>query len=81
MGLSFHPPAHLVRDAGVFDALVRTVFMQRRKTLLNALRPYAASRNRDAGAALAGAGIDPVRRPETLQLTELARLAEFFEAD
>ena len=32
----------------------------------------------DAGAGLRSAGIDPSRRPETLQLDELARLAEFF---
>ncbi len=34
----------------------------------------------DAAAALASAGIDPARRPETLQLDELARLADFFSA-
>ena len=39
--------------------------MQRRKTLLNALRPFRASRwARDASTLLAAAGIDPVRRPE-----------------
>ena len=62
----------------IFDPMVRTMFMQRRKTLLNALRPYATSRHRDPGAALDAAGIDRRRRPETLQLTELARLADYF---
>ena len=81
VSLRFRPPAVAVAHEAAFQAMVRTMFMQRRKTLLNALRPYAATRNRDAGAALAAAGIDPARRPETLQLTELARLAEFFEAD
>jgi 16S rRNA (adenine1518-N6/adenine1519-N6)-dimethyltransferase len=79
--LRFRPPAVAVSDEAQFEAMVRTMFMQRRKTLLNALRPYAAARDRGAGAALTSAGIDPSRRPETLQLTELARLAEFFAAN
>jgi 16S rRNA A1518/A1519 N6-dimethyltransferase RsmA/KsgA/DIM1 with predicted DNA glycosylase/AP lyase activity len=54
------------------------MFGQRRKMLLNALRPFADSRNQEAAEALAASGIDGRRRPETLQLTELARLAEFF---
>ncbi len=78
--LRFRAPSVRVADDGVFEAMVRSVFMQRRKMLGNALRPFAAARARDAGAALAAAGIDPGRRPETLQLAELARLAEFFSA-
>ncbi|MDQ3214146.1 MAG: 16S rRNA (adenine(1518)-N(6)/adenine(1519)-N(6))-dimethyltransferase RsmA [Acidobacteriota bacterium] len=78
--LRFRPPAVAVADEAAFEAMVRTVFMQRRKMLLNALRPYAATRDSDAGVALRSAGIDGSRRPETLQLTELARLAEFFAA-
>ena len=35
---------------------------------------------RMSARALTSAAIDPARRPETLQLTELARLAEFFAA-
>jgi len=76
--LRFRPPAVTLGDEPAFEAMVRTMFMQRRKTLLNALRPYAAARERDPRAALSRAAIDPGRRPETLQLTELARLAEFF---
>lgn len=76
--LRFRPPAVPLSDESAFEAMVRTMFGQRRKMLLNALRPYAESRNRSATAALAAAGIDGARRPETLQLTELARLAEFF---
>ena len=78
VSLRFRPPRVTVGDEEVFDAMVRSMFTQRRKTLLNALRPFAATRARDAAAALAGAGIDPSRRPETLQLTELAQLAERF---
>ncbi len=76
--LRFRPPVVAVPDEPAFEAMVRTMFMQRRKTLLNALRPYAVGRARDVREALTSAGIDPSRRPETLQLTELARLAEFF---
>ena len=52
-------------------------FAQRRKTLQNSLQsdpalgPAAAVR-----AALETAGIDPVRRAETLTVAEFARLAE-----
>jgi len=60
----------------VFDGMVRSMFTQRRKTLGNAVRPFAGSMGMEAAAALAHAGIDPVRRPETLQLPELIRLAE-----
>src|SRR4029079_17635492 len=74
INLRFRPPAIALADESAFESMVRTMFMQRRKTLLNALRPYATSRHRDPGAALDAAGIDRRRRPETLQLTELARL-------
>jgi 16S rRNA (adenine1518-N6/adenine1519-N6)-dimethyltransferase len=74
----FHPPVVAVADERAFEAMVRSMFTQRRKTILNALRPYASSRNADSAEALASAAIDPRRRPETLQLTELARLADYF---
>jgi 16S rRNA (adenine1518-N6/adenine1519-N6)-dimethyltransferase len=76
--LTFRPPAVRIADEALFEAMVRTMFMQRRKTLGNALKPFAARRGVDPGAALAEAGIDPTRRPETLQLDELARLADVF---
>jgi 16S rRNA (adenine1518-N6/adenine1519-N6)-dimethyltransferase len=76
--LRFRPPAVSLPDEASFEAMVRTMFGQRRKMLLNALRPFADSRNQEAAEALAASGIDGRRRPETLQLTELARLAEFF---
>jgi len=78
--LKFRPPAVALSDEASFETMVRTMFGQRRKMLSNALGPFAESRQQDAAAALAAAGIDGRRRPETLQLTELARLAEFFGA-
>lgn len=76
--LTFRPPPVDIADEVQFEAMVRSMFMQRRKTLGNALRAYAESRGRAASAALAASQIDPARRPETLQLAELARLAAFF---
>lgn len=78
--LSFREPAVTLSDPQVFEGMVRSMFTQRRKTLGNALRAFATTRGATAGDALRGAGIDPGRRPETLQLDELARLAEFFTA-
>jgi 16S rRNA (adenine1518-N6/adenine1519-N6)-dimethyltransferase len=78
--LAFRPAAVEVPDPRVFEQMVRVMFTQRRKTLGNALRPFAVARGADAAEALRRAGIDPIRRPETLQLDELARLAEFFTA-
>jgi 16S rRNA (adenine1518-N6/adenine1519-N6)-dimethyltransferase len=73
--LVFRPPTVEIEDAASFERLVRTIFMQRRKTLVNALRPFAEPLGTDAAAALAAADLDPRRRPETLELRELARLA------
>ena len=78
--LTFRPPAVLLTDEQVFDGMVRSMFTQRRKTLSNALGPFANSRGVAAAEALRHAGIDPTRRPETLQLDELARLAKFLAA-
>jgi 16S rRNA (adenine1518-N6/adenine1519-N6)-dimethyltransferase len=61
-------------DEGLFDRIVRTMFQQRRKTLANALKPVHSR----AADIVAGAGLDGRRRPETLQVTEIARLAEQF---
>jgi 16S rRNA (adenine1518-N6/adenine1519-N6)-dimethyltransferase len=73
--LTFHAPLHEVPNPETFEALVRSMFMQRRKTLLNALRPFAATRGRQPGPMLELAQIDGRRRPETLTLAEIARLS------
>lgn len=78
--LDFRPPAVALRDEAVFEPMVRSIFTQRRKTLLNALRSFAESRSTDSRQALAAAGIDPGRRPETLDLHELGRLADVLSA-
>lgn len=76
--LEFRPAAVAVRDEATFAALVRSIFTRRRKTLNNALAPFADERGRSPKDAILAAGIDGIRRPETLQLTELARLADYF---
>ena len=76
--LAFRAPAVAIEDERQFETMVRSMFTQRRKTLSNALKSHAEARGRRAADALAAAGIDPSRRPETLQLEELSRLAAFF---
>ena len=79
--LRFKRPAVNPATLAELERMVRVMFTQRRKTLLNALRPYADAHRRAAGSALSAAGIDPTRRPETLALPELIRLAAVFSAE
>jgi 16S rRNA (adenine1518-N6/adenine1519-N6)-dimethyltransferase len=71
-----------VAQFGAVDRLVRTAFQQRRKTLANALRPLLVSAEArgqaplDIAAVLHGAGIDPMRRPETVTPEEFVHLAD-----
>ncbi|HWI17439.1 MAG TPA: 16S rRNA (adenine(1518)-N(6)/adenine(1519)-N(6))-dimethyltransferase RsmA [Vicinamibacterales bacterium] len=74
--LSFRPPTVAIADHEHFVRMVRTMFTQRRKTAANALKSFAADRGLDAAQALTKAGIDPMRRPETLELAEMAALSE-----
>ena len=74
--LAFKRPEVPEGDMPLFEGMVRGMFMQRRKTLGNALRPYADAIGRNAVEALTSAGIDPARRPETLTLADLLRLTE-----
>jgi 16S rRNA (adenine1518-N6/adenine1519-N6)-dimethyltransferase len=71
--LKFRPPTVDVGDYPTFERLVRTLFQQRRKTVANALKPLVPTGQADA--ILRAADIDPRRRPETLSLDDLARLA------
>lgn len=74
--LTFRAPAVSLRDEATFEGMVRSVFTQRRKTIGNALKSYAALRGRDARRVLAAEGVDARRRPETLSLDEFGRLAD-----
>ena len=66
------PPVE-VADEKQFFRIVRAAFGQRRKTLGNALKSLGFSRDTLQGA-LTMAGIDPLRRGETLSLAEFAAL-------
>jgi 16S rRNA (adenine1518-N6/adenine1519-N6)-dimethyltransferase len=72
--LVFGPPAARVADDAAFERLVKALFSQRRKTLMNALKRFDPT----GAAVLAISGLDGRRRPETLQVTEIAGLAELF---
>jgi len=78
--LTFRPPPFALRDPALFERMVRSMFTQRRKTLANALGPFAVEIGTRPATALAAAGIDPRRRPETLEVIEIARLADAFAA-
>jgi 16S rRNA (adenine1518-N6/adenine1519-N6)-dimethyltransferase len=73
--LRFRAPAADVGDLHTFEKIVRGVFLQRRKTLANALKPVAAGLGRSAPELLERAGLDGSRRPQELTVVEMARLS------
>jgi 16S rRNA (adenine1518-N6/adenine1519-N6)-dimethyltransferase len=73
--LTFRPPKVDLGNPDAFVRMVRSVFTQRRKTIANALKGFAVEAGRPATDALKVAGIDPQRRPETLELVEFAALS------
>lgn len=73
--LRFRAPAVDVGDRSTFEKLVRGVFLQRRKTLANALKPMADSVGRSPSELIERARVDGKNRPETLTLDDFARLA------
>ena len=78
--LGFRRPAFELKDPRLFERMVRSMFTQRRKTLANALAAFGSEIGIDPAAALAACGVDPRRRPETLEVIETARLADTFAA-
>lgn len=79
-------PAVETADRDRYFRVVRGVFVQRRKTLQNALANSTLGLDRDRAAALlAAAGIEVSRRAQTLSLADFARLADalpqFVESD
>jgi 16S rRNA (adenine1518-N6/adenine1519-N6)-dimethyltransferase len=73
--LDFRPPPADVDNPARVVQIVRSVFTQRRKTMSNALAPFATSHGGNARDWLSAAGIDPQARPETLTLADYARLS------
>jgi len=76
--LLFRDPVVPLPRLDLFERMVRAIFAQRRKTLGNALKAFAAAQGLPAAEALTKAGLDSRRRPETLGLPELAELAGVF---
>jgi 16S rRNA (adenine1518-N6/adenine1519-N6)-dimethyltransferase len=74
--LRFRPPRVDVGTLLAFERVVRGLFLQRRKTLANALKPVAASFGRSAAEILEKARLDGRRRPETLSLEDFAKLTQ-----
>ncbi|MEP6754971.1 MAG: 16S rRNA (adenine(1518)-N(6)/adenine(1519)-N(6))-dimethyltransferase RsmA [Chthonomonadales bacterium] len=64
-----------VEDEALFFRIVRASFQQRRKTLSNTLcSPGTGWTREEAASVIQGAGIDAIRRGETLSLEEFALL-------
>jgi 16S rRNA (adenine1518-N6/adenine1519-N6)-dimethyltransferase len=78
--LSFRRPPFELNDPSLFEQMVRSMFTQRRKTVANALKAFAAGLGLEAGPVLEAARVDQRRRPETLEVIEIARLADTFAA-
>ncbi|PWT82723.1 MAG: ribosomal RNA small subunit methyltransferase A [Blastocatellia bacterium] len=76
--LTFHGPTPAPREPRTFQALVRCIFMHRRKTLANALKTFSWGGSYPPTAALAAARLDGRRRPETLTIPELVGLSDIF---
>ena len=69
-------PKFLAHDEGLLFSVIKAAFGKRRKTLKNALAGSAL--DIDAGRALnilENAGVDPVRRAETLSVQEFVNLS------
>lgn len=74
--LRFRPPSADVGSRDAFEKVVRGLFLQRRKTLTNALKPVAASFGHSHLEVLQRAGLDGGRRPETLSVADIASLTK-----
>lgn len=67
-------PVELI-DERIFFSCIKAGFGQRRKTLLNSLTGVNGLSRDDIKSVLGQAGIDPVRRAETLSIEEFAAIA------
>jgi len=76
--LRFRAPRPLPADQPLFGAMVQAVFSRRRKTLANALKAFAGGSALAPKIALSQAKLDGRRRPETLSIPELVRLADIY---
>jgi 16S rRNA (adenine1518-N6/adenine1519-N6)-dimethyltransferase len=75
VSLRFHPDNPAARDRRTFEQLTQAVFSRRRKTIANGLLAYLPE-GAHIPALLAQARVDGGRRPETLSIPDLVRLAD-----
>jgi len=80
LGFEFHhPPKYPSMDESALFRMIKAAFSKRRKTLKNALSASELQmRPEKATAILEQAGIDPVRRAETLSVEEFVRLGNLY---
>ena len=72
-------PAVVVRDEGIFFDVVRAGFSARRKQIHNALAQGLVADREVVARILVDAGIDGMRRAQTLTLGEWARISDAWE--
>jgi len=80
LGFDFHhPPKYPATDETILARVIKAAFSKRRKTLKNALSTSELHiRPEIAAKMLEQAGIDPVRRAETLTVEEFVRLGNIY---
>jgi 16S rRNA (adenine1518-N6/adenine1519-N6)-dimethyltransferase len=76
----FRRPIAHADDPNLFASLVQSIFTRRRKTLANALLAFPSSSRLSPAGALERAALNGQRRPETLGVEELVRLANVFSS-
>lgn len=75
--LRFRKPTQTLTNPQLFEQMVRTLFTQRRKTALNALRPLTLKiKSMPVEEVFNRASLNPKRRPGQFSLSELAELSE-----
>ena len=77
----YDEPLIPLQDMDAFFALAKAGFGQKRTTLRNALSSNLHLSSAETGARLEQAGIDPMRRAETLSIEEWKRMMEVFPED
>ena len=76
ISLRFRKARQFPSNVDLFEAMIRSLFTQRRKQLVNALSPIAAPYDIDTLTWCQRARVEPKRRPGDLALSELVDLSE-----
>jgi 16S rRNA (adenine1518-N6/adenine1519-N6)-dimethyltransferase len=74
ISLTKRPKPNGLRDEKLFFKVVRAAFAQRRKTLVNCLNTAFRIQKEDLSSLLAGLGLDPLVRGETLGIEQFVAL-------